>query len=54
MKVAARNLEFEKAAALRDQVLDLRKALVLDEDAKAEEGIRTRSFKAKRAKRPRK
>ena len=54
MKVAARNLEFEKAAALRDQVLDLRKALILDEDAKAEEGIRTRSFKAKRAKRPRK
>ena len=54
MKVAARNLEFEKAAALRDQVLDLRKVLVLDEDAKAEEGIRTRSFKAKRAKRPRK
>ena len=52
MKVAARNLEFEKAAALRDQVLDLRKALVLDEDAKAEEGIRTRSTKAKRAKRP--
>ena len=54
MKVSARNLEFEKAAALRDQVLDLRKALILDEDAKAEEGIRTRSFKAKRAKRPRK
>ena len=54
MKEAARNLEFEKAAALRDQVLDLRKALVLDEDAKAEEGIRTRSVKAKRAKRPRK
>ena len=54
MKGAARNLEFEKAAALRDQVLDLRKVLVLDEDAKAEEGIRTRSFKAKRAKRPRK
>ena len=54
MKEAARNLEFEKAAALRDQVLDLRKALVLDEDAKAEEGIRTRSTKAKRAKRPRK
>ena len=52
MKEAARNLEFEKAAALRDQVLDLRKALVLDEDAKAEEGIRTRSTKAKRAKRP--
>ena len=54
MKEAARNLEFEKAAALRDQVLDLRKALALDEDAKAEEGIRTRSTKAKRAKRPRK
>ena len=52
MKEAARNLEFEKAAALRDQVLDLRKALVLDEDAKAEEGIKTRSVKAKRAKRP--
>ena len=52
MKEAARNLEFEKAAALRDQVLDLRKALVLDEDAKAEEGIRTRSTKAKRARRP--
>ena len=54
MKEAARNLEFEKAAALRDQVMDLRKALVLDEDAKAEEGIRTRSTKAKRLKRPRK
>jgi len=28
MKVAARNLEFEKAALLRDRIIDLRKALV--------------------------
>ena len=32
MKQAARDLEFEKAAALRDQVVDLRKAMVLDDD----------------------
>ena len=33
MKEAARDLEFEKAAALRDQVIDLRKVLALDRDA---------------------
>ena len=33
MKQAARDLEFEKAAALRDQVVDLRKVMVLDADA---------------------
>ena len=32
MKKAARDLEFEKAAALRDQVVDLRRAMVLDDD----------------------
>ena len=37
MKQAAKDLEFEKAAALRDQLLDLRKALVLDEDARIPE-----------------
>ena len=52
MKEAARNLEFEKAAALRDQVIDLRKAIILDEDAKMEEKVQTRTVKAKRAKRP--
>ena len=52
MKEAARNLEFEKAAALRDKVIDLRKAIVLDEDAKMQEKVHTRIVKAKRAKRP--
>jgi hypothetical protein len=33
MKQAAKALEFEKAAGLRDQVIELRKALVSDEDA---------------------
>jgi len=33
MKAAARNLEFERAALLRDQVLELRKQLVSDQDA---------------------
>ena len=28
MKAAARNLEFEKAALLRDQIVDLRKVVV--------------------------
>ena len=37
MKDAARDLEFEKAAALRDQVVDLRKAMVLDDDARIPE-----------------
>ena len=37
MKEAARDLEFEKAAALRDQVVDLRKAMVLDDDARIPE-----------------
>jgi excinuclease ABC subunit B len=30
MKQAAKDLEFEKAAALRDQVMELRKTLALD------------------------
>ncbi|HEU0072694.1 MAG TPA: helicase-related protein, partial [Dehalococcoidia bacterium] len=33
MKQAAKSLEFEKAAGLRDQVIELRKALVSDTDA---------------------
>jgi len=33
MKQAAQNLEFEKAANLRDQVVDLRRAMALDADA---------------------
>jgi excinuclease ABC subunit B len=33
MKSAAKNLEFEKAAQLRDQVIEFRKALVSDTDA---------------------
>ena len=33
MKEAASNLQFEQAANLRDQVIDLRKALALDKDA---------------------
>ena len=33
MKEAAANLQFEQAANLRDQVIDLRKALALDKDA---------------------
>ncbi len=52
MKEAARNLEFEKAAALRDQIVDIRKALALDEDAKLEAGVQTRTSKGKRLKRP--
>jgi excinuclease ABC subunit B len=36
MKTAAKNLEFEKAAGLRDQVIELRKALVSDVDALTE------------------
>ena len=34
MKKASRDLEFEKAAALRDRIIDLRKALALDQDAR--------------------
>ena len=34
MKQAARDLEFEKAATIRDRVVDLRKILVLDQDAR--------------------
>ena len=34
MKQAARQLEFEKAAAIRDQIVDLRKAMVLDQDSR--------------------
>jgi excinuclease ABC subunit B len=33
MKAAAKSLEFEKAAQLRDQVIELRKALVTDQDS---------------------
>ena len=41
MKEAARDFEFEKAAALRDQVIDLRKVMVLDDDARiAQQGER--------------
>ncbi len=35
MKRASKDLEFEKAAALRDRIVDLRKIMVLDEDAHA-------------------
>ena len=52
MKEAAKNLEFEKAAALRDQIIDIRKALALDEDAKLEAGVQTRTSKGRRLKRP--
>jgi excinuclease ABC subunit B len=31
MKQAARDLEFEKAAALRDQIVELRKTMALQE-----------------------
>ena len=34
MKRAAREMEFEKAAALRDQIIDLRKAMALDQDSR--------------------
>ena len=33
MKTAAKNLEFEKAALLRDQVVELRKAMLDDQSA---------------------
>jgi excinuclease ABC subunit B len=33
MKTAAKNLDFERAALLRDQILELRKQLVSDQDA---------------------
>jgi excinuclease ABC subunit B len=32
MKQAARNLEFEQAAALRDQIVELRKTLALEQE----------------------
>jgi len=32
MKTAARDLEFEKAAALRDQIVELRRTLALEEE----------------------
>ena len=38
MKEAARSLEFEKAAMLRDQIIELRRLMVLDE---VETGVRT-------------
>jgi excinuclease ABC subunit B len=34
MKQAARNLEFEQAAALRDQIVELRKTLALDDETR--------------------
>jgi excinuclease ABC subunit B len=34
MKQAARNLEFEQAAALRDQIVELRKTLALEDEAR--------------------
>ena len=34
MKRAAREMEFEKAAALRDQIINLRKAMALDQDSR--------------------
>jgi excinuclease ABC subunit B len=34
MKQAAKDLAFEKAAALRDQIIELRKVLVLKDDPK--------------------
>jgi excinuclease UvrABC nuclease subunit len=38
MKEAARALEFEKAAVLRDQIIELRQALILKE-AEAEDAL---------------
>ena len=35
MKAAAKDLEFEKAAALRDQLIDLRRLMELKKDPKA-------------------
>jgi excinuclease ABC subunit B len=32
MKNASRDLEFEKAAGLRDQILDLRRTMALEEE----------------------
>jgi len=40
MKAAARNLEFEKAALIRDQIFELRRALEEEEDIPAWERIR--------------
>jgi excinuclease ABC subunit B len=39
MKQAARDLEFEKAAALRDQVLELRKTLALEQEAEEHQQV---------------
>ncbi|MEE9325365.1 MAG: UvrB/UvrC motif-containing protein, partial [Dehalococcoidia bacterium] len=52
MKQAAQNLEFEKAAMLRDQIIDLRKAMALDEDAKIEQSVGHKTVRASRVQRP--
>ncbi|MBZ0305823.1 MAG: UvrB/UvrC motif-containing protein, partial [Anaerolineae bacterium] len=39
MKQAAKNLEFEKAAAFRDQVVELRQMIALKEDTLVEPSI---------------
>ena len=43
MKEAAKNLEFEQAAALRDQIYELREILAEDESLKPWERIRVLS-----------
>jgi excinuclease ABC subunit B len=43
MKLAAKNLEFETAAALRDQIYELREILAEDESLKPWERIRVLS-----------
>jgi excinuclease ABC subunit B len=40
MKTAAKNLEFEKAAALRDEIYELRKIMADDEALKPWERIK--------------
>ena len=39
MKQAAKNLEFEKAALLRDEIVELRKVLAGEQDARITEAI---------------
>ena len=39
MKTAARNLEFEKAAGLRDQVVELRRLILLKDVSNEEDPI---------------
>ena len=40
MKTASQNLEFEKAALLRDQILEMRRAMIEDDDTPQWERIR--------------